>query len=85
MEHGYHVAYAYSPRENVGSNGSTHIITERAFSEGRMVREAGDALCKPSGKFWGLRETERAARCRRCLSIAERLGILSSNESAVLP
>jgi hypothetical protein len=37
-------------------------------------RVAGDALCKPRGKFWGLHPVDagRPPTCKRCVAIAGR-------------
>lgn len=75
---GYQIAYAYSPRENVGSTGKYHLITTERIEHGRLVREPGDALCKPTRKFWGLdggRTAEDFERygCVRCREIRDRL------------
>ena len=49
-------------------------MVEEELRAGRLAREAGDALCKPAGAFWGLTQlSERPATCLRCLEIAERL------------
>ena len=75
---GYRVAYAYSPRENVGSTGKYHLIATERIAHGPLVREPGDALCKPARKFWGLdgrRTAEDFERhgCARCREIRDRL------------
>ena len=75
---GYRVAYAYSPRENVGSGGRCHLITPIAISAGRLQREAGDPLCKPARKFWGLDSGRTEADfnqygCARCGEIRKRI------------
>lgn len=72
-----HVSYAYSPRENVGSGGSDHIVLEEDFTQGRLTRKAGDALCKSSKKFWGLTALNdgKPANCLKCLEIAEKLNV----------
>jgi hypothetical protein len=69
------IAYAYSPRENVGSSGGDHILCVEAVTRGRLRREAGDALCKPRARFWGLdaRGDGATASCLRCLELAERI------------
>lgn len=70
-----HVAYAYSPRENVGSNGADHIVVEEDISQGRLRRQSGDALCRSRKSFWGLtaQGDGRPATCLKCLEIVERL------------
>ncbi len=74
----YRVAYAYSPRENVGSTGKYHLITTEQISRHPLFRRPGDALCKPARKFWGLdggRTAEDFERhgCARCREIRDRL------------
>lgn len=54
----FHYAHAYTPRETGSYGGGTHLIADRSFKLGRLEREAGDALCKPARKFWGLTETD---------------------------
>lgn len=79
-----HTAHAYSPRENVGSNGGRHLCLNYDMSIGRISRGAGDALCKPYRKFWGLGNEEEldgrkpygGATCKRCIEIATRGGLL---------
>jgi hypothetical protein len=75
---GYTVAYAYSPRENVGSTGKVHLITAVPIQTGRLKREAGDALCKPYRQFWGLDggrtpEDFETYGCKRCREIRDSL------------
>lgn len=67
-------AYAYSPRENVGSLGGLHIVVRVPVHAGRLHREPGDALCKPAAKFWGLDGRENTpATCIGCLRAAVKL------------
>ena len=79
-------AYAYSPRENDGSSGKYHVVTQVPLEAGRLRRAAGDALCKPARKFWGLdaRSFERFQTypCKRCKALAERLGLLDAAKAA---
>lgn len=76
------IAYAYSPRENVGSGGGDHIVCLQGFTHGRLTRAAGDPLCKPAAKFWGLDRCSdgREATCVKCAEIAER--IAAANRTA---
>lgn len=67
------IAYAYSPREGgkegFFSPGRTHFQLSEPFSAGRLKRKAGDALCRPSNKFWDLTDFggNRRVNCRQCL------------------
>lgn len=79
---GYTIAYAYSPRENVGSGGRCHLITTAALEVGRLKRAPGDALCKPRKQFWGLDggrtpEDFETYGCVRCSAIRDRLAATS--------
>lgn len=72
-QEGFFVAYAFSPRQGNFSNGAYHLVTPEAFRSGRLVRNAGDALCKPRKRFWGLERANAEASCAACLRIAARL------------
>ena len=67
------VAYAYSPREGARdgffSPGKDHYQLLTPVADGRYKRASGDALCKPSAKFWGLQgfDDGRPVTCRQCL------------------
>jgi hypothetical protein len=68
------VAYAYSPRENVGSRGGDHIVCREAIEIDRLKRPKGNTLCQPPSKrFWGLDERSGYPSCLDCLTIAERI------------
>lgn len=74
----FDVAYAYSPRESTQSGGKVHLVCRAPLRVGRIVREAGDALCKPRRQFWGLdggRTMEDFERygCARCKTIRAKL------------
>lgn len=73
----FHVEHAYTRRETGNYGGSDHIVVEQEVHVGRLHRWSGDALCKPGHKFWGLArvEADRRATCRRCIDIAERIGL----------
>lgn len=84
------IAYAYSPRENVGSGGGDHIVCAENVTAGRLKRQAGDALCKPQARFWGLQQRwgadtclnyQATASCLRCLEIAEKLSEARTHET----
>jgi hypothetical protein len=72
-----HVEHAFTPRETGGYGGRDHIVVEQPLTAGRIRRAAGDALCKPAVKFWGLQRSSgtRPASCARCIALAERLGL----------
>lgn len=62
------------------STSGEHLVVLHPLVAGRLVRQAGDALCKPAAKFWNLDIAEvHTARenvtCRRCREIAGRLGV----------
>lgn len=77
-------AYAYGPREgvhyDVHTPGRDHFQLALPFVYGRMVRQMGDLMCKPSREFWGLRITDDPQRitCWACLKWM--LKILESSE-----
>lgn len=65
----HNISYAYSPRENVGSNGKNHIVLEQDYSKGRLKRISGDPLCKPARRFWGLESIDNKNTehlCQQC-------------------
>lgn len=72
-----HVEYAYNPRQGAMSNGSYHAIVDRPLHSGRLSRDAGDPLCKPARKFWGLNPGNRTntVNCTRCLALMARHGV----------
>ena len=47
------VAAAMNPSDRGSSAGADHAMLMELYSSGRLVREAGDALCQPRGRFWG--------------------------------
>lgn len=67
---GYGVAYAYNPGQGAWSNGRNHLIVVADLDVGRLHRKAGDPLCRPARKFWGLQAREPEAfdqnPCKRC-------------------
>lgn len=76
------LALAYAGHATTGNySGGAHLIVTSDMTRGRLVRQAGDALCKPAARFWGLEpEPERSLKtvsCKRCKEIAERLGLLA--------
>jgi hypothetical protein len=74
---------AYNPSDRGNSAGGNHLVVSEAFVGGRLRREAGDALCKPARKFWGLYEhAERKPTCKRCLEIAARHGLPVGTDGA---
>lgn len=77
----YTLGYAYSPGERATGSGKYHLITEVDVADGRLRRAAGDPLCKPADKFWGVSRlpesdkarTKEAWVCKRCREVAARL------------
>jgi hypothetical protein len=67
---------AYHPRDAGNAAGSDHLVVSTDLVSGRLRRAAGDALCKPAQKFWGLySHPERKPTCKVCLEIARRHGL----------
>lgn len=66
-------AYAYGPREgvhyDVHTPGRDHFQLALPLVHGRLVRQMGDLMCRPSREFWGLRITDDPQRitCWACL------------------
>lgn len=66
------VAYAYSPNEGANSGiyspGKKHFRIDCHLQKGRLVRNAGDTLCKPARTFWGLnvRDGDDYVTCQSC-------------------
>lgn len=73
------VGYAYSPRQTATPIGAYHLVTLERLEAGRITRDAGDALCKPARRFWGLERhpsfEKNGADCKRCREIAARLNL----------
>lgn len=74
-----HVRYAFNRREGAQSNGTYHAVLDQPLHAGRLHRDAGDALCRPRNKFWGLERSSagQPVTCRRCLELAQRLNTVS--------
>lgn len=72
-----HVRYAFNRRQGAASNGKYHLVLDQPLNTFRLNREAGDALCRPISKFWGLERgsTQAAADCPICLRRAEQYGV----------
>lgn len=72
-----HVGYAYTPRQGALSTSSGHAVLEQPLQVGRLVRERGDALCRPRRRFWGLESVndQRDITCPNCAARAERYGV----------
>ena len=72
-----HQEYAYVWNQGPNSRARTHLVTEVDLELGRLRRAAGDALCKPRSKFWGLdpscEPVADEALCLRCRAIRDRL------------
>lgn len=72
----WHVEGAYNPSDRGSNAGGEHIVLDEPLRAGRLVRSAGDPLCKPRGKFWGLTgPVVRTANCHHCIRQALRLGM----------
>ncbi|MBO0871819.1 MAG: hypothetical protein J2P19_00340 [Pseudonocardia sp.] len=70
------VEYAFNPRQGNRSNGAYHLVLAERLDSGRFHRDAGDALCRPRRKFWGLYEgNDSRADCKRCVELAARHGV----------
>lgn len=73
------VAYAYSPNEgaNAGiySPGKYHFIIDTSIRNGRLVRNAGETLCKPARGFWGLEVINQGdnVSCHSCQDLMVKL------------
>jgi hypothetical protein len=74
-----HPEYAYRPRPgDRTSPGSNHAVLDQPLNRARFRRQAGDALCKPAAKFWGLYDDgphQAPVDCQRCLATARRHGV----------
>ena len=72
----WHVEGAYNPSDRGSSAGGNHIVLDAPIHYGRLRRAKGDALCKPSSKFWGLTGPEnREIDCHHCIRTALHLGM----------
>lgn len=73
-----HVRTAFHPRQGPSMNNGEHAVLDQPLHSGRLRRETGDALCKPSAKFWGLEQSTNIASvtCGRCAELIERHGIV---------
>ncbi|HVX32583.1 MAG TPA: hypothetical protein VHA80_05520 [Solirubrobacterales bacterium] len=69
-----HIEHAYTPRETATHGGGDHLVVEQEVRIGRILRSAGDALCRPRRRFWGLARggEDRVPSCRRCVAVAGR-------------
>jgi hypothetical protein len=72
------------PRRQGAMNGSAyHVVVTEPLHAGRLHRRPGDALCRPASRFdcldsaYGeVRRLEgKAFNCKKCLEVADRLGI----------
>jgi hypothetical protein len=72
-----HVRYAFTRRQGASSNGGYHLVLDQPLNAGRLQRKAGDALCKPRSKFWGLDvgSATADASCPTCLRRADQYDI----------
>lgn len=54
-----------------------HAVLDRPLTTGRFHREAGEALCKPAGEFWGASpKGTGTVDCPECLTRARRYGVM---------
>jgi hypothetical protein len=76
----WHVEGSYNPSDRGSSKSGNHLVLDVPLRAGRLVRDKGDPLCKPKGKFWGLtgpdrnRGEPRVIDCHACVQQALRLG-----------
>jgi hypothetical protein len=72
----FHAEDVYNPSDRGSHPGGSHLVVDAPLHEGRLHRDAGDPLCKPAKKFWGLtgRHTDRVS-CHTCVRMALRLGL----------
>lgn len=72
-----YAGYAYSPRQGALTVARDHTVLSGWFRLGQLQRKAGDALCKPRKRFWGLEDTRdgREATCPTCLERMARYGL----------
>lgn len=81
--------YAYVWNQGPNSRARTHLVTDEALDHGRLRRAPGDALCKPRSKFWGLSSSCASVPvdrlCRRCVALAQRLGLPIPADPAPTP
>ncbi len=69
-------SHAYTHNEQASYGGGDHLVVDRRFKAGRLERDTGDALCKPSRKFKALLPVDNVwVVCKRCREIAERHGL----------
>lgn len=59
------------PEEGAGAQG-IHIVVQQELHRGRFRRSAGDALCRPRKRFWGLSAGFSARHGDPCITCAER-------------
>ena len=72
-----HVEYAFHKRQGARSNGDYHAVLDQPLTSGHLYRAAGDALCKPRDKFWGLEvgNPDALVNCGRCAVLMGRHGV----------
>jgi hypothetical protein len=77
------MGYAAPARQGPMNASAYHVVVTEPLPAGRLHREPGDALCRRASRFSCLdtsygevrRQEGKAFNCKRCLEIAERLGI----------
>jgi hypothetical protein len=59
------------------STGRNHAVLNTPIRRGRLIRQKGDALCKPLAKFWGLESVlhDCDITCPVCLKRMQDYGI----------
>ena len=68
-----HSEYAFNPRQGAMSFARYHAVLDQDMARGQFSRRAGDALCKPRRKFWGLSPgASDSVDGPRCLELAAR-------------
>lgn len=77
----WHVEGSYNPSDRGHSKSGNHMVLDVPLRAGRLLRDKGDPLCKPKGKFWGLtgpdrdRSEPRVIDCHACVKQALRMGL----------
>jgi hypothetical protein len=72
----WHVEGTYNPSDRGSSKTGNHMVLDEPLHVGRLVRKAGDPLCKPAKSFWGLTGPKnRPIDCHHCVKQALRLGL----------
>lgn len=81
------VRQSYHPHQSTEqAKLARHIVLDVPL-DGRLRREAGDALCRPAYEFYELErgDVEGEATCKKCIERAARYGVLVITAAAVQP